>query len=304
MRGACSADLTTLGLLSGAASALFAEFKLGWLFEELRLKLEEERWAHVSLCTSKVLTMEWIDGVKVNDSAALRAARISPRARSAPGNIMVRPKGRRGLLSWLVRGSWQPFEVVLLDHGSYLAISDALRGRYCQLWAALFAGDAPGAAAVAIELGGQRAGQILPVILTQRGRNKQEQREMQRAAGVASFGDITQLLATAPRDVVELLRIAAVVRNVTATLGTSLADRLRINAGWALRGLPPRPDAGAGGGAGDAASEADRRYTAASLRLGLTARLLLIRGYCATAAGLNRALLATLHVFGQPVLLL
>jgi len=31
---------------------------------------------------------------------------------------------------------------------------------------------------------------------------------MQRAAGVASFGDITQLLSTAPRDVVELLRIA------------------------------------------------------------------------------------------------
>lgn len=31
---------------------------------------------------------------------------------------------------------------------------------------------------------------------------------MQRAAGVASFGDINQLLATAPRDVVELLRIA------------------------------------------------------------------------------------------------
>jgi hypothetical protein len=31
---------------------------------------------------------------------------------------------------------------------------------------------------------------------------------MQRAAGVASFGDINQLLSTAPRDVVELLRIA------------------------------------------------------------------------------------------------
>lgn len=34
---------------------------------------------------------------------------------------------------------------------------------------------------------------------------------MQRAAGVASFGDITQLLSTAPRDVVELLRIAGTV---------------------------------------------------------------------------------------------
>jgi predicted unusual protein kinase regulating ubiquinone biosynthesis (AarF/ABC1/UbiB family) len=81
-------------------------------------------------------------------------------------------KGRRGLLSWLLRGTWQPFEVVLLDHGSYLTISNRLRQQYCQLWCSLFAGDSAGAASVAIELGGQRAGQILPVILTQRGRNK------------------------------------------------------------------------------------------------------------------------------------
>jgi hypothetical protein len=80
--------------------------------------------------------------------------------------------GRRGLLSWLLRGTWQPFEVVLLDHGSYLTISNRLRQQYCQLWCSLFAGDSAGAASVAIELGGQRAGQILPVILTQRGRNK------------------------------------------------------------------------------------------------------------------------------------
>lgn len=37
---------------------------------------------------------------------------------------------------------------------------------------------------------------------------REEQKQMQRAAGVASFGDINQLLSTAPRDVVELLRIA------------------------------------------------------------------------------------------------
>jgi hypothetical protein len=39
---------------------------------------------------------------------------------------------------------------------------------------------------------------------------REEQKQMQRAAGVASFGDINQLLATAPRDVVELLRIAGI----------------------------------------------------------------------------------------------
>lgn len=89
-----------------------------------------------------------------------------------PGNLMVRLKGRRSILSWLARGTWQPFEVVLLDHGTYLKIADRLRQQYCQLWCSLFVGDTATAASVAIELGGQRAGQILPIILTQRGRTK------------------------------------------------------------------------------------------------------------------------------------
>ncbi len=43
---------------------------------------------------------------------------------------------------------------------------------YCRLWTSLFAGDRVGAAQAAIELGGQRAGQILPIILYQRARTK------------------------------------------------------------------------------------------------------------------------------------
>ena len=42
LRGAANADLTTLSCLSAAAGALFPEFRLSWLYEELRLKLTEE----------------------------------------------------------------------------------------------------------------------------------------------------------------------------------------------------------------------------------------------------------------------
>jgi aarF domain-containing kinase len=42
LRGAANADLTTLSCLSAAAAALFPEFRLSWLYEELRLKLTEE----------------------------------------------------------------------------------------------------------------------------------------------------------------------------------------------------------------------------------------------------------------------
>lgn len=123
---------------------------------------------------------------------------------------------------------------------------------------------------------------------------------MQRAAGIASFGDINQLLSTAPRDVVELLRIAAVVRNVTASLGCSLADRLRINGTWAFRGLTGFSGSGA---EGEGSSEADKRFSQLGYRLNIQSRLLVIRGYIAVSTVLNRTLLATMYAFGQPVVL-
>jgi hypothetical protein len=127
------------------------------------------------------------------------------------------------------------------------------------------------------------------------------------------------------------------VRNVTATLGCSLADRLRCSGMWAFRGLPSywsllmadlhggssggsghtrSPHGGSGGrsggggkdaGGGDAAayelSEVDRRFTTARYRLNIRARILAIRGYVAVNTALNRLLLATLHMFGQPVVM-
>lgn len=54
-------------------------------------------------------------------------------------------------------------------------------------------------------------------------------------AGLGSLGDITSLLASAPRDLVEVLRITTVVRNVTHTLGVEPVDRLRTNATYATQ---------------------------------------------------------------------
>ncbi len=42
LRGAAGADLSTLSLLSDIAVAAFPDFNLGWLYKELRHKLEEE----------------------------------------------------------------------------------------------------------------------------------------------------------------------------------------------------------------------------------------------------------------------
>jgi hypothetical protein len=90
-----------------------------------------------------------------------------------------------------------------------------------------------------------------------------------------------------------------VVRNVTASLSCTLAERLRISGTWAFRGLPGYWSADTQGQ--PAATEADKRFAQAGYRLNVRARLLLIRGYVALNTVLNRALLATLYAFGQPV---
>ena len=47
---------------------------------------------------------------------------------------------------------------------------------------------------------------------------RQEERKLQRAAGINSFGDMAALLASAPRDLVELLRVNTVIRGVANQL--------------------------------------------------------------------------------------
>jgi hypothetical protein len=119
---------------------------------------------------------------------------------------------------------------------------------------------------------------------------------------------------------------AAVVRNVTATLGCSLTDRLHCSGMWAFRGLPsywagsssssgssgqPQKQQQLEGGEGGSSqqqqqqqqlmSDADRRFAAAGYRLNIRARILVIRSYVALNTAVNRLLLASLHVFGQSV---
>lgn len=90
------------------------------------------------------------------------------------------------------------------------------------------------------------------------------------------------------------------MRNVTASLSCTLAERLRISGTWALKGLPSYWSDNMPEGQ---QTEADRKFAQAGYRLNIRARLLLIRSYVAINTALNRALLATLYVFGQPVVL-
>jgi hypothetical protein len=117
---------------------------------------------------------------------------------------------------------------------------------------------------------------------------------MHRAAGVTTFGDISQLLSTAPRDVVEVLRITAVVRSVTSVLGCAAAERLRINGTFALRGLRH-------GLLWDGRDSSSEALAKVGRRVVVWGKLGVLRSYVALNAMLMRTLLAALWLFGQDI---
>jgi hypothetical protein len=118
------------------------------------------------------------------------------------------------------------------------------------------------------------------------------------------MGDITNVLSTAPRNIVELLRIASVIRSVTAALGTSLGDRARICGAYALRGVQAAVASNTPGGTADALSEADLAFAQWGYRMNVRVKVMVLQGYVGLNAALLRLLLATLQVFGQDVVLM
>lgn len=216
LQSAVSADLVIIVALAKAAAIFFPATDWRWIFSELRTKLEQEMdFTHEAdnaarlaanfsgrrdvavpklrreLSTRKVLTMEWIDGVKVSDVAGLRRLGLAPRkvgltllSASAemmcvhgfvhgdlhPGNVFVRalPSGAPPLLRmlpWLRRPSPQ---IVLLDHGLYFELPAHMRQLYCMLWCAFVLNDAATARTAGVQLAGERTGKALPELLKPR----------------------------------------------------------------------------------------------------------------------------------------
>lgn len=82
---------------------------------------------------------------------------------------------------------------MLLDHGVYVEVDDVLREQFCQLWCAIVRSDERTQTDLAAAMGGERAGKVLPVLLTHKARTREEERELQRKVGINNFGDMTQV---------------------------------------------------------------------------------------------------------------
>ena len=174
------------------------------------------------LTSKRVLAMEYIDGIKVNDVAGLRAAGFDPvlvgRAVTrvfgemvfCHGFVHCDPHPGNMLVSWSHRGSASQgasrggpgggeqgrgmrdgFDIVVLDHGLYKELATATRRGYCEMWEAMILQDKQLLQRVAEDMGVGKYALLFPLIFTMRGidsrvklgeRMGKEERERVRAA--------------------------------------------------------------------------------------------------------------------------
>eukprot|EP01094_Clydonella_sp_ATCC50884_P027759 TRINITY_DN8103_c0_g1_i1.p1 TRINITY_DN8103_c0_g1~~TRINITY_DN8103_c0_g1_i1.p1 ORF type:complete len:519 (-),score=137.06 TRINITY_DN8103_c0_g1_i1:255-1811(-) len=143
-------DYTRTNLLKEADFRVEAENS-----KECKAALEQEFGAdvhiplvHDQLTAKRVMTAEWIDGVKITDVHGMKRVGASNHwvmdriinvfghqifstgfihCDPHPGNMLIRP-----------RPDGRGTQLVLLDHGMYIRASERFRKQYCELWKAIF----------------------------------------------------------------------------------------------------------------------------------------------------------------------
>lgn len=167
-------DVKTMSALVKLTSWVFPEFKFDWLVDETKKNIPMElnftceghnaervqkmfanyKWLKIpkiywDISTSRVLTMEFVEGGQINDLPYIRKHNLNPYEVSGklgrlyshmifitgfvhsdphPGNILVRKRNNEA-------------EIVLLDHGLYADLTNEFRWEYSKLWLAILDGD-------------------------------------------------------------------------------------------------------------------------------------------------------------------
>ncbi|GBG64840.1 hypothetical protein CBR_g48308 [Chara braunii] len=287
-------DVQTMTLLSKGVTILFPNFQFEWLVAEFSKNLEKEldflqearnaeRVAKSlpkktmtvpkierDLTTSRILTMEYIHGIKVDDVDSLTRAGIDSATVAEtlieafadmvfqqgfvhgdphPGNILVRPLGgvvgggkerRRGT-------SPTRFELVLLDHGLYHELNEFFRVNYCRLWKSLIWFDEHELKVASDALGAGEHFKFFPVLFTGRyfsskstlgaGLSDDEKAKLRKELKDFSLAYIVSWFEKLPREMVVVLRVEGLIRQVARRLGIVPRRRLVINAKYAAKGI-------------------------------------------------------------------
>ena len=211
-----------------------------------------------ALSTRRVLTMEYIDGARLDDAPALatlglRPAEVARLLSTAftelilthgfvhcdphPGNLLARP----------MPGSTSRAQLVVLDHGMYRSLGAGFRRDYCGLWTALLTRDHHAGRAAAAALGVPAAEyDNLSLLLTFRTATSTAAAGARMSAGerarvrerlkATTAADVNAFLERLPRDLLFVMRAWALVRSLNRSLGGTSRQRFLIIGDAAARG--------------------------------------------------------------------
>ncbi|KAL9365223.1 hypothetical protein Peur_043096 [Populus x canadensis] len=280
MTDTATADRATVEVLVNTLHGVFPSFDYRWLIDEIRESLPKELdflveaknsekclenfrklsphiaeyvyapKVHWNLSTSKLLTMEFMDGAHVNDVKTIQKLGIQPNEVATlvsqvfaemmfrhgfvhcdphAANLIVRPlpSGKRTIL-----GKRKP-QLVLLDHGLYKELDFTTRFNYASLWKALIFSDANAIKENSVKLGaGEDLYALFAAILTMKPWNRiidpsvdhlvikgndSERAERQMYAS-QFFPQISELLRRLPRVILLMLKTNDCLRSVNSCL--------------------------------------------------------------------------------------
>lgn len=280
-------DLTSIRMLSWLLSWVFPYFNMGWVVDQFKKNLDKEldfrleaesakRTDHFfeddpRICvpkiyddytTPRILTMQYIDGFRVDDLEALQKTHVDPHQVSQAvvdafakmifvngfvhcdphaGNLMVRP------------GEDGKFELFLLDHGLYRELDDEFRQSYCKLWKGLVLRSGRIVDEACAELGAPGFANVFSIFLLNRSwtkarrldtdirvkMSKEELKQLRndlKEGGLKSQADISSFVESIPDDLLLVFKMTSLVRNVNKSLGASV-NRFKVNARYAVKGL-------------------------------------------------------------------
>lgn len=283
-------DLVSLKVITNVVGFLFPDYAYGWMLPEfqkvaeeelnfkqealngIRTKKSMEMYDNVyvpdvynDLTSTRVLGMEWINGVRVTNNEEIKKFGFSSTKIAQtvfkifgdmifvnghvhcdphPGNLMVRPHPNNE----------KKYQVVVLDHGMYRELSNDFRLAYCNLWKAMVTGDNKLGRNCVKTMGmKEEFYDILSLILTFRPpsddnnknnntklgdrMSKEERQKLREKFKGTTMGDVNVFMESLPRDFLFVLRSTNIVRSLNKDLGGTSKDRFIAMAQSAIKGV-------------------------------------------------------------------
>nr|XP_036671734.1 uncharacterized aarF domain-containing protein kinase 5 [Drosophila suzukii] len=273
-------DLGTIIFLQDIVEFFFKDYNFGWILNDLRKNLvlelnflqegqNAERCAkdmekfsfvhvpkvHWSFTKTRVLTLEWMEGCKINDLKTIEKEKLSLKdidvklfetfaeqifytgfvhADPHPGNIFVRKNSKSGRA-----------DIILLDHGLYEELPQNVRGPLCEFWEATVLRDETKMQAAAEKIGIADYMRFAEVLFQQpirnrsgtiRGKLSQEDIDHMQEIARNNFEHIMGTLKEMPRSMLFVVRNLNTVRAISHQHG-DVVNRPRVMARYAQKCL-------------------------------------------------------------------